>query len=103
MVNPTSNAILEWIHQVVRNLVQTFNITQTYVYEDDPWLVILDAESFTIPPTTNRLKVYSLSQLLFCRDLILLIKNRVGWELICHIIQEQINKDNIHENIYFLP
>ena len=34
--NPMSNAILERIHQVLGNLVQTCNITQTYVDEDDP-------------------------------------------------------------------
>ena len=35
--NPTSNAILERIHQVLGNLVRTCNITETYVDEDDPW------------------------------------------------------------------
>ena len=29
--NPTFSAILEWIHQVLGNPVQTFNITQIYV------------------------------------------------------------------------
>ena len=43
LVNPTSNAILERIHQVIRNLVQTFNITQTHFDKDDPWLGILSA------------------------------------------------------------
>ena len=33
--NPTSNAILERICHVLRNLVRIFNITQTYVDEDD--------------------------------------------------------------------
>ena len=31
--NPTSNAILEQIHQVLGNLVRTFNVQQTYVDE----------------------------------------------------------------------
>ena len=31
-VNPTSNAILVRIHQVLGNLVRYFKITQTYVY-----------------------------------------------------------------------
>ena len=46
--NPTSNAILELINQVMGNLVQTLNITQTYVDEDDPWLGIMAAEAFAI-------------------------------------------------------
>ena len=43
---PTSNEILEHIHQVLGNLVRNFNITQTYVDIDDPWSGILAAESF---------------------------------------------------------
>ena len=39
--NPIFNAILDRIHQVLGNLVQTYNITQTYVDEDDPCLGIL--------------------------------------------------------------
>ena len=38
-----SNAALEMIHQVLGNLVQTFNINQTYVDEDDPRSGILAA------------------------------------------------------------
>ena len=41
--NPTSNAILERIHLVVGNLVQTCYIKQTYAEEDDPWSGILYA------------------------------------------------------------
>ena len=48
LVNPTSSAILERIHQVLVNLVQTCNITQTYVDEDEPWLVILGGSAFSI-------------------------------------------------------
>ena len=59
--------------------MRTFNITQTYVYEDDPWAVILSAESFVIFSTTNSLKVYSLGQLLFGRDMILPIDHKLDW------------------------
>ena len=53
----TSNTILERIHQVLGNLVMTFKIKGTYVDEDDPWFVILDAAEFTILSPANRLKV----------------------------------------------
>ena len=46
--NPTSNAILEQIHQVLGNLVHTCNMTQKYVDKDDPWSVILAVASFAI-------------------------------------------------------
>ena len=52
--NPTSNNILKQIHQVLGNLVQTCNMTQTYVDKYDPWLGILAAASFAIHPTKNR-------------------------------------------------
>ena len=49
--NPTSNSILEWIHQILGNLVRTFNTKDTYVYEDGPWLENLEAAVFTILST----------------------------------------------------
>ena len=59
LVNITSNAILERIHQVLGNLVRTCNITQTYIDEDDPWLGILTTTAFKTRSTTNMLKGYS--------------------------------------------
>ena len=98
MGNPTSNAILEWIHQVFINLVRTFNISKTYVDEDDPWTGILSASSLEIISTINRQNSYSPGQLVFGRDMILLVKHKVYWELIRQRNQTQINKDNIHKN-----
>ena len=54
--NPSSNMIFEQIVQVLRNLVRTFNITETYVDKDDMWLGILEAAEFTILSTANSLK-----------------------------------------------
>ena len=44
--NPTSNVILERIHQVIGTLGQTCNIKETYVDKYDPWLGILAADTF---------------------------------------------------------
>ena len=51
--NSMSNAIFEWIHQVLGNLVRTFNIQQTCVDENDLWTGILAAAAFVVCPTTN--------------------------------------------------
>ena len=83
-----SNAVLERIHQVIGNLVQTCNIIKSYVDEDDPWLGTLAAAK-------NRIKGYSTGQLIFVRDMILPIKHTMYWELIREKNQTQINKDNI--------
>ena len=60
--------------------MRTFNITETYVDEDDPWLGISYEASFTILSTTNCLKGYSPGQLVFSRDMILTIKHTVDLE-----------------------
>ena len=79
--------------------MRAFNIKQTYVDGDDPWLDILYEETFVICSTTNRLKGYSPGQLVFGRDITLLIKHKLDWELIRQKNQTQINKENIHKNI----
>ena len=98
LVNPMSNAILELIYQVLGNLVQIFNIQQTYVDEKDWWTGILDASTFAICPTTKRKKGYSPGQLIFGRETIILIKHMVDWELIRHKRETQINRHSTHEN-----
>ena len=77
-----SNIVLERIHLVLVNLVQTYNINRTYVDEDDQISVILTAAAFSILSTENRLKDYSPGQLLFGRDIIIPIKYTVDKELI---------------------
>ena len=60
LVNTMSNAVLERIHQVLINLVRNSNISiQTYVNEDDLWMVILAVLAFEIISKTNRPKFYS--------------------------------------------
>ena len=70
---------MERICQVLVNLVRTYNISQTYVDKDDPWLVILAEADFAILSTTNSIKGYSLVQLIFSRDMILPIEHDVDW------------------------
>ena len=74
-----SSAVLERIHRVIGNLVRTYNISQTYIDEDDPWLGILAAAAFVILSTTNRIKAYSPGQLIFGNDIILPIQHTVDW------------------------
>ena len=81
------------------NPVRTFNITQTYVDEDDPWLGILGVAEFSIFSTTNCLKGYNPGPLVFGRDIILPIKHKADWELIRKQKQTQTNKDIFCGNI----
>ena len=74
-----SNWVLEYIHQVFVKLVQTFSISQTCIDKNDPWVGILVAVAFSIRSATNGQKFYSLGQLIFGHDMILLIKHEVDW------------------------
>ena len=80
--NSVSNIVLGEILQVLGNLVRTYNINKTYVDKDDLWSGILTAAAFVIFSTENRLKYYIPGQLVFGRDIILLIKYTVDKELI---------------------
>ena len=73
--NTMSNAELEQIHQVLGNLLQTCNITQSYIDEENPWLGILYSAAFVIGSTTERLKGYSTVQLIFGCDTIIPMKH----------------------------
>ena len=59
--------------------MRTFNISETYDQEDEPWSVILAAAAFSILSTTNRLKSYIPVQLVFGHDIIFPIKHKVDW------------------------
>ena len=78
--------------------MRNFNAQQTYVDKNDPWKGILAAAAFAIHSTTSRQKCYSPGQLIFFRDVILLIKHRLGWELIRQRKHTQNNRDNAREN-----
>ena len=67
-----------------------------------PWPGILEESAFVTFSTTNSSKVYSIGQSVFGRDIILLIKHKLDWELIPHQKQMQINNENIHKKIKYL-
>ena len=55
---------------------------ETYVNEDEPWMVILEDEASIIFSTHSILKDYTTVQLVFDHGMIILIKQNKDWELI---------------------
>ena len=51
--NPQANAVVERIHQVLANMVRTFELEDKYLDADDPWKVILSAVAFAIRSTIH--------------------------------------------------
>ena len=60
---------------------------------------MLASTAFAIHSTANRLKCYTLVQLIFFRDTILRVKHNAGWKLILQQNKAQINKSNTYDNI----
>jgi transposase InsO family protein len=46
--NPQANAIVERIHQVIGNIIRTFELEGNYLDEEDPWKGILSAKGFAV-------------------------------------------------------
>ena len=57
--NPQANTIIEIIHQLLGNLIRSFNLHYTYVHDADPRTGILAAASFAVQATYHRTKIIS--------------------------------------------
>jgi hypothetical protein len=49
--NPQATAIVERVHQVIGNIIRTFELESNYLDEDDPWKGILSATAFAVRST----------------------------------------------------
>jgi transposase InsO family protein/exonuclease VII small subunit len=96
--NPQANAIVERIHQVIGNMVRTFELENNYLDEDDPWKGILSATAFAIRSTYHTTLQHTPGQLVFGRDMIFNIKHAANWEYIKQRKQQIINQNNKREN-----
>jgi hypothetical protein len=101
--NPQANAILERIHQVIANMVRTFDLEENYLDDNDPWKGILSATAFAVRSTYHTTLKKTPGQLIFGRDMILNIKHEANWEYIKQQKQKLINKNNERENKNRVP
>jgi hypothetical protein len=49
--NPQANAIVERVHQVIGNIIRTFELQDNYLDETNPWKRILSATAFAVGAT----------------------------------------------------
>ena len=90
--NPQFNAIIKRIHQTIRNIICTFDVSN--IVNNDPWSGILATTMFAVRATYHTtLQAYPM-QLLFGRDAILNINHVVDWEYIRKRKQLQIYHNN---------
>ena len=96
--NPQLNATIEIIHQVLGNLVRTYNPQETHVDDADPFMGILAAADFEVQSTHQRTKLKIPGQLVFGIDMILPINHVADFRYICQRKHKQINKYLDREN-----
>ena len=89
---------MERIHQVIGNMIRTFELERNYLDEDDPWKGILSATAFAIRSTLHTTMRKTPGQLVFGRDMILNIQHEANWEYIKQRKQNLIDKNNQREN-----
>ena len=69
--NSQANAIVERIHQVIANMVRSFQLENTYMDATNPWKGITSTVAFAVR-TTIHTKTQSIpAQLVFGRDMML--------------------------------
>ena len=96
--NPQANAIVERVHQVIGNIIRTFELESNYLEEDDPWKGILSATAFAVRSTFHTSLQSTPGQLVFGRDMIFNIQHLANWEFIKQRKQKIINLNNKKEN-----
>jgi hypothetical protein len=101
--NPQANAIVERVHQVIGNIIRTFELENNYLDDEDPWKGILSATAFAVRSTFHTTLQNTPGQLVFGRDMILNVKHEANWEYIRARKQNIILKNNKAENAKRIP
>jgi hypothetical protein len=101
--NPQAKAIVERVHQVIGNIIRTFELETNNLDEEDPWKGILSATAFAVRSTFHTTLRNTPGQLVFGRDLIFNIKHEANCKFICKRKQQLIEKNSEAENANCIP
>ena len=96
--NPQVNAIVEWSHHVIANIIRTFELESNYLVEEGPWTGILTATAFAVRSTYHTTLKNTPGQLAFGQDMIFNIQHVANWEFIRQNKQRHIDKNNNAKN-----
>jgi hypothetical protein len=96
--NPQSNGIIERVHQVLGNALQTFELENAELDTNDPWGHFLSAAAWAIRSTVHTTLDATPGQLVFGRDMLLPIQIKTDWARIRQRKQDVINVYNRREN-----
>eukprot|EP00957_Ditylum_brightwellii_P184192 14029716-Ditylum_brightwellii.AAC.1 len=84
------DSIIERIYQDIGNMIRSFEVHNTDIYEKDPWTGILNPVRFATRATIHTTMQAIPMQLVFSRDATLNIKHEADWNCIKQRREEQI-------------
>ena len=96
--NPQANGICERVHQVIANMIRTFNVPELDINLQDPWSEIINAVAWAIRSSYNTGIDATPGELVFGRDMIYNIPYVPNWSLIEKRKQDMIDKNLKREN-----
>jgi transposase InsO family protein len=96
--NPQSNGIIERVHQVLGNILRSFELERRELDETNPWDEFLSAAAYAIRSTHHTTLDASPAQLVFNRDMLLPMTFVANWTRIRKQKQRRIDESNKREN-----
>jgi hypothetical protein len=97
--NPQGNSIIERIHQVMGNMLRSFELEERELGPNDPWNEFLQDCAFGIRSTFHTTLQAFPGQLIFGRDMIHDIRLQSNWDTIKNKKQIIIASSNKKENL----
>ena len=91
---PQSNAIAERVHQVLGDMLRTFELEEQQLDEDNPFGRFLSACAYSVRSTYHTTLQATPAQLVFGRDMILPVNFRADWSRIHMNRQTEIMRNN---------
>ena len=101
--NPQSNGIVERVHQVLNDMLRTFDLENQQLDSKEPWTRFLAATAFAIRSTFHTTLGATPAQLVYHRDMLLPIKFNYDWASIRMRRQKEIQRNNRRENKSRIP
>ena len=96
--NPQSNGILERVHQVVGNMLRTFQLEEQALDTKYPFRLFLSAIAYAIRNTYHITLEATPAELVFGRNMLLPIEFKANWEAIRLRWQQMIDENTAREN-----
>jgi hypothetical protein len=96
--NPQSNGVIERVHQVLGDMLRTFELEDRDLDAKDPFGSFLSAAAYAIRSTYHTVLVASPAELEFGRHMLLPVKFTADWQAIQAKRQRRIEDSNAREN-----